>query len=176
MNRTYREDRRLRPSLRENDAVQTLYYEDIEIPTKFTSTGRTVTETDLTMFSMMSGDWHPLHCDAEYAKTTQFGQRIVAGIYGFVLVSGAYTKWGVFDDSGLAMLSIDEWRFHAPILVGDTIHVEMTLVGKRLTSAGDRGVLDRALALVNQNGAVVQSGKSALLVARRPTAADARPS
>jgi acyl dehydratase len=152
--------------------MHSLYYEDIEPPLRLISTGRTVTEADATMFCMLSGDWNPLHCDDEYAKTTMFGRRVVAGVFGFALVAGMFTRWGVFEESGLAMLSIDAWSFKAPIFIGDTIKVEMVIESKRLTSKGDKGVVQRAFSLINQHGDVVQTGRSPMLIALSPRSQD----
>lgn len=151
--------------------MTTLYYEDLEIPSKFVSTGRTVTDADATMFCMISGDWNPLHCDDEYAKTTRFGRRVVGGIFGITLLTGMFTRWGVFELSAVAMLSIDRWEFKAPIFIGDTLHAEMTLTNKRLTSKGDFGIVDRDFSLVNQDGVVVQRGTSPMMIALRPAQA-----
>lgn len=148
--------------------THTLYYEDIEAGRVFVSTGRTVTEADSTMFCMLSGDWNPLHCDEEFARSTPFGKRVVGGIFGITLLTGMFTRWGVFELSALAMLSLDNWKFHAPILIGDTLHVRMTITGKRLTSKPGRGVIERFFEIVNQNGVAVQSGNSAMMIACRP--------
>lgn len=42
--------------------------------------GRTITETDLVNFAGVSGDFHPLHTDAEHATESSFGQRIAHGL------------------------------------------------------------------------------------------------
>lgn len=150
--------------------MHSLYYEDLEIPMRLMSTGRTITESDATMFCMVSGDWNPLHCDDEFAKTTMFGKRVVAGVFGFAVLAGMFTRWGIFEESGLAMLSIEDWVFKEPIFIGDTIKVEMIIESKRLTSKGDKGVIQRAFSLINQHGRVVQAGKSPMLIARSPGA------
>jgi len=144
-----------------------LFYEDVEIGQHFVGTGRTVTDADLTFMCMMSGDWHPLHCDVEYARTSPFGGRIVGGVYGLIVTTGALSRWGSFDNSTLGMLSIDEWTFKAPIYVGDTLTVEMTIVAKRLTKKADRGIIDRRFDILNQDKALVQTGRSAMMIALR---------
>ena len=64
------------------------YFEDFTVGEHFTSSGRTVTEADLTLFNMISGDWNPIHADAEFAAGTRFGQRIVHGAFGVALLTG----------------------------------------------------------------------------------------
>ncbi len=144
-----------------------LFYEDFEAGQVFDSPGRTVTDTDLSMFCMLSGDWHPLHSDEEYAKTTQFGRRVVGGVFGVALVTGAMSRWGIFEESVIAMLSIDGWRFAGPIYVGDTLRVRMTITGKRLTKSGSTGIIDREFEIRNQRNELIQSGRSDALIRLR---------
>ena len=42
---------------------------------------RTVTETDNLLFNAMTHNPQPLHLDAEFAKETEFGQRLVNSIF-----------------------------------------------------------------------------------------------
>lgn len=148
--------------------MKSLYYEDFGDGLTFDSPGRTVTETDLSLFCMLSGDWHPLHSDEEYAKTTQFGRRVVGGVFGIALVTGAMSRWGIFEDSVVAMLSVDQWQFLGPIFVGDTLSVRMTIIGKRLTKNGTCGVIDREFEVRNQRHEVIQRGRSDALIKLRP--------
>lgn len=147
--------------------MTTLYYEDIEIGRKFTSSGRTISEADNTFHCMTTGDWNPIHCNEEYAKTTPYGQRIVGGLFGLSLITGAMTQWGVFEKSAIGMLNVRDWIFKLPIFIGDTITIEMEIVDKRLTSRGDRGILQRRFDLRNQRQEMVQSGFCDMMIARR---------
>lgn len=145
-----------------------MYFEDFEAGQTFVSPGRTISEADLSLFNMISGDWHPIHADEEYAKETQFGTRIVSGVFGISVMTGLSGKFGIFDKSVVAMLSLEDWLFHAPIFVGDTLHIKMIIADKRLTSQGDRGVLDRKFLLINQRGETIQEGRSKALILCRP--------
>jgi acyl dehydratase len=147
--------------------MSTLYFEDIEIGRRYLSPGRTITEADLTFFNMLSGDWNPIHSNAEYAKSSTYGQRLVAGTFGFALVMGAFDRWGLFEESAIALLNIRDWNFRQPILIGDTIHVAMEFTAKRLTSRGDRGIVERRVELINQSEAVVQSGLTDIMLKLR---------
>jgi acyl dehydratase len=148
--------------------MNSLFYQDLEVGQVFDSPGRTVTDTDLSLFCMLSGDWHPLHSDEEYAKTTQFGRRVVGGVFGVALVTGAMSRWGIFEESVIAMLSIGDWRFVGPIFVGDTLSVRMTIASKRLSKSGSVGIIDRNFEIRNQHGEVVQNGRSDALIKLRP--------
>lgn len=147
--------------------MSTLYYEDIETGARWRTAGRTVTEADSTMFSMLSGDWNPIHCNEDYARRTRFGQRIVAGIFGLSLITGAMNQWGIFETSALAMLNIRDWQFRKPILIGTTLIVQMEITGKRLVSSGAAGIIERRFDLLDPQNEVIQTGFSDMMIARK---------
>jgi acyl dehydratase len=66
------------------------------------------------------------------------------------------------------------WRFRAPVLIGDELTLRMRIEGKRLVSVGGRGIVERRMELVNQQGNVVQDGVMGLLMSCRAPAAHAR--
>lgn len=147
-----------------------MFYEDFSVGQTFTSQGRTITETDVVLFAGWSWDTNPPHTDAESMRAGRFGQRIAHGLLGVSVAMGLASRLGVFEDSSIALLGIDGWRFHAPILIGDTVHVTVEITGARLTSRGDAGILSRHFVLTNQDAVVVQSGDIGLMVSRRPEA------
>ena len=148
--------------------MRTLYFEDIEPGTTFRSSGRTITEADNSFFCMLTGDWNPLHCNVPAASESRFGKRVVAGMFGMNLINGALHQWAVFEESGVAMLGIRDWRFLKPIFLGDTLTVEMAIESKRLTSKQTVGLLERKFTIRNQEGEEVQQGWSDMLIALRP--------
>lgn len=141
-----------------------LYYEDLTEGQTFTSPARTVTETDLVSFAMLSGDWNAIHTDEEFARETFYGKRVVHGLFGLSMMTGLLDRTGLFGGSAIAMLGISDWQFKAPIFVDDTLHFEMEIISKRLTSGGDRGIIDRKFSLINQRGEVVQEGHIGLML------------
>lgn len=141
-----------------------LYYEDLTEGQTFTSPARTVTETDLVSFAMLSGDWNAIHTDEEFARETFYGKRVVHGLFGLSMMTGLLDRTGLFGGSAIAMLGISDWQFKAPIFVDDTLHFEMEIISKRLTSGGDRGIIDRKFSLINQSGEVVQEGHIGLML------------
>ena len=143
-----------------------LYYEDVEVGAVYETAGRTITEADVVAFASLSGDWNRIHTDAEYAKTTPFGQRIAHGLLGIAIASGLCVRLGLFADTTIAMLGV-EWTFRAPVFIGDTLRVRVRIVSKRRTSRGARGLLERRLEVLNQRGDVVQEGAIPLLITAR---------
>lgn len=144
-----------------------LYYEDFQPGQSFQSGGRTITEADLTMFSMISGDWNPIHADAVYAAGTKAGQRLVHGALGIAIATGMMHELGIFHRSVVAMLSLREWKFLKPILVGDTLHLVLDILAVNPGASARVGAIDRRLRLINQRGETVQDGSSEVLVLKR---------
>ena len=87
----------------------------------------TVTETHVVGWAGLTGDWVPLHVDAEYAATTDFGQRIAHGPLTLALALGLVTRTGIFGMSVLAWLGLDNVRLPRPVLLGDTITTEVVV-------------------------------------------------
>lgn len=145
-----------------------MFFDDFAVGQTFTSQSRTITETDVVLFAGWSWDTNPPHTDAESMKESRFGERIAHGMLGLSVAMGLASRLGIFEDSSIALLGVDGWRFHAPIRIGDTVHVTVEITGARLTSAGDAGILSRRFTLTNQDGVVVQSGDIGLMVATRP--------
>lgn len=140
------------------------YLEDFAVDQLFESSGRTITEADLTFFSMISGDWNPIHSDVEFAKKTRYGERVVHGVLGIAVSTGMLHELGIFEKSVIAMLGFRNWNFLAPLLVGDTIHLELRITSVEPGKSGRSGKLGRLFRLINQHGIVVQEGESDVLV------------
>jgi acyl dehydratase len=144
-----------------------LYFEDFEVGQTFESTGRTVTEADLTMFSMLSGDWNPIHADAEFSKQTRYGQRVVHGALGIAMATGMMHQLGIFEKTAVAMMSLSDWKFVAPILIGQTLRLRLGVLAKEAGTSRRVGRIHRSLQLLDHTGAVIQDGKSDVLVLKR---------
>jgi acyl dehydratase len=145
--------------------TQNLSFDTLEIGRVFTGPGRTLTETDLVMFAMMFGDWHPIHTDAEFARTTRVGQRMFHGSFGIALSISMSAHLLPLSNPVIAALGIRDWSFKAPLFIGDTVHVELAVTDKRPTSDGARAVIGRRLRLLKGDGSVAQEGAADLMVA-----------
>nr|WP_274636462.1 MaoC/PaaZ C-terminal domain-containing protein [Microbacterium bovistercoris] len=145
-----------------------LFLEDLEAGQSFVSPGRTITEADVMSFAAWTNDNNQVHTDAEFAKGTRFGQRIVHGMLGASLCLGLIARTGVFEGSAVALLGIDGWRFTAPVFIGDTVTCTVDILSTRPTSSGDYGIVERQVTLRNQHGETVQSGRMDLMALRRP--------
>ena len=88
-----------------------MYFNDFEVGQRIISASRTVTESDITTFAGLSGDYNQIHTDAEFCKNTPFGQRVAHGILGIAIASGLAMRTGVLEGTVLAFREINEWKF-----------------------------------------------------------------
>ena len=91
---------------------------------------RTVTESDNVLFCAITHNNQPLHLDAEYAKGTEFGQRVFNSMYTASFVVGVSVE-----DTTLGTIVVNlgfgEMTFPAPVFINDTLRVETEVVAKR---------------------------------------------
>ena len=142
------------------------FFDDIQVGEEYESPGRTVTETDIVIFAGLSGDYNILHTDAEFMKSSIFGERIAHGLLGLAIQAGLFTR-ATQPYATLAFAGL-RWKIKGPIKIGDTIKVRMKVTGKRETSKPDRGIVTVQRHVVNQRGEVVQEGDTELMIERRP--------
>lgn len=147
-----------------------LYFEQFEEGMALETQGRTVTETDIVQFAGLSGDFNPMHTDATYAAKTQFGERVAHGLLGLAIASGLSYQLGFLDGTVLAFTGL-EWKFRAPIVIGDTIRVRVKVTKKREMKPAGGGFVTFDVQVVNQNDTVTQKGEWTILVASRETVA-----
>jgi acyl dehydratase len=142
------------------------FFDDLTIGNEFETPRRTVTETDLVQFAMLSSDWNAVHTDALSSAASSFGRRIVHGALGLTIATGLLQRTGMFEGSAIALLGYTEWRFNKPLFVGDTVHTKMQVLGLRPTRCGLRGIVSRSIELINQDDETVQHGLSDFLLWR----------
>ncbi len=143
------------------------YFEDFSEGMTFTTAGRTVTEAEISAFAGVSGDFNPIHVNAAYAATTEFGQRIAHGLLVLSIASGLATGLGFMGDKVKAFLALD-LKFRAPVFIGDTVQVRMTVERTRASRALDGGIVGFDVQVLKQDGAVAQKGNWQLLFKNRP--------
>lgn len=95
---------------------------DVGFKTTFT---KRIGYADVYLFSLVSGDWNPVHHDAEFAEKTRFGKRIVHGMLTSSLVSTALNLL-----PGTVILLKSSHEYLKPVYPGDTITAEAEVVEK----------------------------------------------
>jgi len=145
------------------------YFDDFEIGAVFESGGRTITQADIVAFAGFSGDFNPIHIDHEFAKSTPFRQVIAHGLGIFCIGGGLSTVSP--PSRTVAMLGVHEWKFLAPVFIGDTIRMRSTVLEKTLKGIGKRGEIVWLRQIVNQEGKIVQEGKMTTMIEARTRSA-----
>lgn len=140
-----------------------LYFEEYTIGDSITSQGRTVTESDIVSFAMLSGDWNPLHTDAEAAKASPYGQRIAHGLLVLSIASGLTERLGILNDTVIGFMGLD-WEFRAAVKIGDTIRVQATVSELKPMPRLGGGYVTLKIQVRNQEDKVVQRGTWTVLV------------
>lgn len=143
------------------------YFEEFTVGERFVTRARTITEADMVAFAGLTGDYNPLHVDAEFAKKTIYGERIAHGLLGLSYAVGLAATLGLTEGTVIAFLGLT-WSFTKPIKIGDTIHVEQTVKSLRETKKPDRGIVVFETRVINQRGEIVQEGERTLMIARKP--------
>jgi acyl dehydratase len=131
-----------------------LTYEEWEVGAVYETRGRTITETDVVSFAGLSGDYNPIHTDAEAAKATPFGERIAHGMLTVAISTGLANQTGLMEGTTVALLE-QNIKYKAPVRFGDTVHLRMEVIEKRETSKPDRGIVKLAAQMLNQRNEVV---------------------
>ena len=146
------------------------YYEDLEVGAHFRhSLGRTVSEVDNVLFSSLTMNPQPLHLNEQFASTTQFGRRVVNGIYTMGLVIGLSVV-DLTDGTIVANLGYEKVLHPHPVFHGDTIYAETEVLDKRESkSKPDRGIVRLKQTGLNQDGIVVVELERTVLFLKRPT-------
>ena len=144
-------------------------YDDYTVGLELVTPARTIGETEVSMFAMLTGDFNRLHTDAEYMKDSLFGERIAHGLLGLSIVNGLKYRTALNPDAIIAFLGL-EWRFAAPIRINDTIHAKLRISDMRPTRHADRGIVTFAVDVINQHADVVQTGSMTMMMKRRTEA------
>ena len=122
---------------------------------------KTISESDVYLFAGVSGDFNPLHVDAEYAKTTPFGARVAHGPLTFSLCAGLLGT----ELPGLGTVAVsNQITYEAPVFIGDTIAVRVKVAA--LDAARNRATM--AVTWRNQDGTQVASGSMVVKPPREP--------
>ena len=154
------------------------YFEDLTTGLELEhAVPRTITEGDTALYIALTGDRHPLHCNAEFARRLGFERETVNDLLVFHIVFGK----SVPDVSlnAVANLGYADLRFGAAVYPGDTLSAHSTVLGRRESRGGENGVVWVRTIGRNQHGDEVLSYVRWVLVNKRepetPTGADDAP-
>jgi acyl dehydratase len=129
-------------------------YRELEVGAVYRSRfGRTILEADNAWFSLLTLNTNPIHFDAEYAASTEWGRPLVDSTFTLALVTGL----SVPDVSERGInLGWRDVRLPAPVYAGDTIRAETEVLEKRESrSRPGSGIVTVRTRGLNQRGETV---------------------
>ena len=121
---------------------------------------KTVTESDIVLFAGVTGDFNPVHIDAEAAKQSVFGQRIAHGMLSAGFISAVL---GMRLPGPGSIYLNQTLRFTKPVRIGDTVTARVEVV--EVIAAKRRVRL--ATTCRNQNDEVVVEGEAVVMMEKR---------
>ena len=146
-----------------------LYFEEFSVGQAFDHPWtRTVTEMDNVLFSSLTMNVQPLHLDEEFAKGTEFGQRIVNSLFTLGLMIGITVNDTTLGTT-VANLGMTDVRFPKPVFHGDTLRVRTTVLSLRESkSRPDAGIVEFSHVALNQRGETVAQCTRQALMRKKP--------
>lgn len=128
--------------------------------------GRTITETDNIQFSLLTMNYHPMHCDVAFAAKSEFGKPLVNSGLTLAIVLGMT----VADVSGKAIANLGwtDIKLTAPVFPGDTVYAESEVLEKRQSkSRPTQGIVTVRTIGKKADGTVFMSFVRSVLIPKR---------
>jgi 3-hydroxybutyryl-CoA dehydratase len=130
-------------------------FDDIQMGEKATF-GKTLTEADVFAFAGITGDFNPIHVNAEFARNSFFGKRVAHGMLTASLIDQTLTHLG-----GLGTIHLTQTvKFMAPVFIGDTVTVVSEVVSK---DPGKNRMTVKST-VTNQEGKTVLEGEALIMM------------
>ena len=140
------------------------FWQDLVLGERYRTINRTLTETDLVNFISVTGMLETIFIDSTFEAGSIKG-RFVPAALSYTLIEGLQCQ-SLFQGTGLALLEVEK-KVLNPVMVGDTIHGEIEILGVKPTSKGNRAVVTSMNDVINQNGDKVISYKAVRMMAGR---------
>lgn len=152
--------------MQEIEQLRGKHFEEMTVGDIAESPGRTITESDITLFADFTGDYNPVHIHAEYAKKTIYGEQVAHGLLGLSIAGGLAWRTGLLEGTAEALIGMD-WKFRNPIYIGDTIRLLAEVQKKKEMPRLNGGFVTFNATVLNQRDETVQKGTWTLLIRSR---------
>ena len=129
-------------------------FSEVPIGKRWSTSRRTVTETDLVVYATQFGFVEGLFLDATGAERAGYSGRLVPGSLVMSIAEGLIISGGAIAGTGMAYLGADV-QVKGPTFVNDTLQVVAEVTAARLTSKQDRGIVTTRNEVFNQDGEIV---------------------
>lgn len=148
------------------------YFEDFNIGDVYEHRpGRTLTDNDNIQFALLTMNQHPMHCDAAYAKKSEFGRLLISSPLSLAVVVGLTVN--DVSAKAVANLGWKDIKLSRPVFAGDTLYAETKVLEKRSSkSRPNQGIVTVSTRGLNQDGMEIMSFERTFLVACRGHAID----
>ncbi|MDQ0648248.1 itaconyl-CoA hydratase [Microbacterium natoriense] len=146
-----------------------LYFEEFEVDARYLHRpGRTATEADNVLFTTLTMNTQALHLDAAFARSQEFGQRLMNSMWTLSTMVGSSVAQ-LTQGTLVAQLGFGDIAFPHPLFAGDTLYTESTITAKRPSSSRPtQGIVTIAHTGRNQDDVVVATAIRTVLVHRLP--------
>jgi acyl dehydratase len=144
------------------------YFEEFKPGQRVVTEERTVSESDVMAFAGLTGDFNPIHTDAEFARSTPYGQRIAHGLLCLSIAVGLTMRSGFMSGTVLAFREIGAWKFVKPVFLGDRLHAELEVKETKALPRIGAGTVVLGVEVKNQGGETTMRGSWTALVQSRP--------
>ncbi len=143
------------------------YYEDWKLGEEYETASTTVTEAHIWTNMYLTGYYNPIHTDADYAKTSIFGERVAPGFLVHSISTGQVNQTRLFEGTTLAFLGIKYINFVTPVRIGDTIKTVGKLIEKKDSQKPGRGIVVFHARVLNQRGETITESERIILLRKR---------
>lgn len=144
--------------------IQGKYFEDWKVGEEFETARRTVTETDIVLFTGLSGDFNPLHTNEEFAKKSVFGTRVAHGFLIHSISIGLINQTNQFDGTLIAQKVHKNIVFTKGIVSGNTIYAKVMVLEKNDNGKHDSGEVVLDVAVIDERGEVCSKSTRTLVI------------
>lgn len=145
-------------------------FDDFETGQVFETAARAVTAEDIVAFAR-EWDPQPFHLDEMAAAESHFGGLIASGFHTLLVAFRLTLESRTWVAASMGSPGMDEIRWLMPVRPGDVLKVRIEVAETRPSrSKPDRGVVTFDHAVTRQDGAVVMTYRSMVMLARAPAA------
>ncbi len=147
-----------------------VYFDDIEVGYTEESEPLEADRAEMIAYAQ-ANDPYPIHTDADVARRSPFGDVIASFGYTVSLYMRLMHRLDLIRATEPGFLGAVGWEvtFGGPVRPGDQIRMRHTIVDKRLTSRGDRGLITSRNELLSQRDDIPVSIDARWLLMIRPT-------
>jgi 3-hydroxybutyryl-CoA dehydratase len=117
----------------------------------------TVTEKLVSDFSIISGDFNPLHMDENYATKTKFKKRIC---HGMLLASFLSRLVGMYLPGKNALYFSQTLNFISPCFINDIVTVKGEIIDKNFATK----IITVKTSITNQKNKLILNGESKVMI------------